>query len=99
MTRSNNQYRKRVNRLMITTLGNQRPPYSRAMGTPIRMPLTMKPSGSKVAANTSSRPTHKAILFRVSRSSSGSSSLRTMGVGRNTRYKRPTAIRPSINKG
>ncbi|MCY1463675.1 hypothetical protein D9M71_816050 [compost metagenome] len=63
------------------------------------MALRMKPRGSKVAAKTISRPTQAAILIRVSRSSSGSSSLRTMGVGRNTRYSRPRPIRPSISSG
>ncbi|MNP48590.1 hypothetical protein D3C76_1427220 [compost metagenome] len=86
-------------RPMITTLGSQRPPYRRAIGTPMRMLLTMKPSGSKVAAKTSSKATQRPILFRVSRSSCGSSSLCTMGVGRKARYSKPAAIRPSISKG
>ncbi|MCY1451917.1 hypothetical protein D9M71_688070 [compost metagenome] len=83
----------------MTALGSQRPPYKRAIGTPIRMLLTMKPSDSNVEANTSSSKTHKPTLHRVSRSSSGSSSLRTMAVGRMARYSRPTPIRPSINRG
>ena len=50
---------------MITTLGNQRPPYSRAIGIPISMLLRMKPKDSNVPANTSSRATQMPILINV----------------------------------
>jgi hypothetical protein len=84
---------------MITMLGSQRPPYRRAIGTPMRMLATMKPSGSKVPANTSSSATQMAILVKVSRSSGGSSSLCLIGAGRNTRYNSAELIRPSISNG
>ncbi|MNP82461.1 hypothetical protein D3C76_1810960 [compost metagenome] len=66
---------------------------------PTKMALMMKPKASKVLAKTSSRPTQAVILVRVARSSAGSSSLCTMGVGRMARYSRPRPIRPSINSG